>query len=322
MRRGKARSDSSPSTIAALTQEQIVQNFDVGVGEKFFLLFDISDVLQAAPQSSYILFEVAAVRLLCLSVRPAALCHAGRFVADGHPAAGHAHRPQRSGSAGRVRRTRRSTRRSTPRSSANSASRSRCSARSCRSRKGPQDDEFFLTFDTLARTDLRARRRSGARDLADRTWTPHRTSASAPSTKSTQPSRRLRVSTPNTMAVDMTYQELRQSLPAVEDINTFLSSHQVADRAACNRVLQRADQRHDGARQLLPRLQLRGRHRQPPSTRRRQPRPFVDPLIANIVGNGRNGPQLADAAVIRDRVQRARLGYLATAADRTTSSIV
>ena len=28
--------------------------------------------------------------------------------------------------------------------------------------------------------------------------------------------------------VDMTFQELRQSLPAVEDINTFLSSHQVA----------------------------------------------------------------------------------------------
>ena len=28
--------------------------------------------------------------------------------------------------------------------------------------------------------------------------------------------------------VDVTYQELRQSLPAVEDINTFLSSHQVA----------------------------------------------------------------------------------------------
>jgi hypothetical protein len=28
--------------------------------------------------------------------------------------------------------------------------------------------------------------------------------------------------------VDMTYRELRQSLPAVEDVNTFLSSHQVA----------------------------------------------------------------------------------------------
>ena len=43
---------------SALTQEQVQQNFDVGVGEKFFLLFDVSDVLQVAPQSSYFLFEV------------------------------------------------------------------------------------------------------------------------------------------------------------------------------------------------------------------------------------------------------------------------
>ena len=28
--------------------------------------------------------------------------------------------------------------------------------------------------------------------------------------------------------VDLTYRELRQSLPAIEDVNTFLSSHQVA----------------------------------------------------------------------------------------------
>jgi hypothetical protein len=33
---------------------------------------------------------------------------------------------------------------------------------------------------------------------------------------------------PTTPAVDMTFQELRQSLPAVENLNTFLSSHQVA----------------------------------------------------------------------------------------------
>lgn len=41
----------------ALTQEQIQQNFDVGVGEKFFLLFGIGDLI-GLPQS-YIMFEVA-----------------------------------------------------------------------------------------------------------------------------------------------------------------------------------------------------------------------------------------------------------------------
>jgi hypothetical protein len=42
----------------ALTQEQIVQNFEVGVGEKFFLLFGIGDVA-GVPADSYIMFEVA-----------------------------------------------------------------------------------------------------------------------------------------------------------------------------------------------------------------------------------------------------------------------
>jgi hypothetical protein len=42
----------------ALTPEQIVQNFEVGVGEKFFLLFGIGDV-DGVPADSYIMFEVA-----------------------------------------------------------------------------------------------------------------------------------------------------------------------------------------------------------------------------------------------------------------------
>jgi hypothetical protein len=42
----------------ALTPEQIVQNFEVGVGEKFFLLFGIGDV-PGVPAGSYIMFEVA-----------------------------------------------------------------------------------------------------------------------------------------------------------------------------------------------------------------------------------------------------------------------
>ncbi len=43
----------------AMTQEQVTQNFDAGVGERFFMLFDISENIGAAPQSSYILFEAA-----------------------------------------------------------------------------------------------------------------------------------------------------------------------------------------------------------------------------------------------------------------------
>ncbi len=41
----------------ALTQEQVIQNFDVGVGEKFFMLFSISHLVNL-PQS-YIMYEVS-----------------------------------------------------------------------------------------------------------------------------------------------------------------------------------------------------------------------------------------------------------------------
>ena len=41
----------------SLTQEQIQQNFDAGVGEKFFLLFSIGDVI-GVPAGSYIMFSV------------------------------------------------------------------------------------------------------------------------------------------------------------------------------------------------------------------------------------------------------------------------
>ncbi|MEO0974966.1 MAG: LamG domain-containing protein, partial [Pseudomonadota bacterium] len=40
-----------------LTQEQIQQNFDAGVGEKFFLLFNVADLVELP--ASYILFEVS-----------------------------------------------------------------------------------------------------------------------------------------------------------------------------------------------------------------------------------------------------------------------
>ncbi len=41
----------------ALTQQQVSQNYDVGVGEKFFLLFSISDLVELS--NTYIMFEVS-----------------------------------------------------------------------------------------------------------------------------------------------------------------------------------------------------------------------------------------------------------------------
>ncbi|MCI0508135.1 MAG: LamG domain-containing protein [Gammaproteobacteria bacterium] len=43
----------------ALTQEEITQNFDAGVGQKFHLLFKVGHLSAALPDTSYIWFEVA-----------------------------------------------------------------------------------------------------------------------------------------------------------------------------------------------------------------------------------------------------------------------
>ncbi len=93
--------------------------------------------------------------------------------------------------------------------------------------KGPADDEFFLTFDLLgteayARTDdpplvitesdLPPAERIGVRTFDE----INATFAAVTGVDPEEPS------------VDITFQNLRQSLPAIEDPKSFLSSHQVA----------------------------------------------------------------------------------------------
>ena len=91
----------------------------------------------------------------------------------------------------------------------------------------------------------------------------------------------------------MTYQELRQSLPAVEDVTTFLSSHQVAIAQLaieyCNALVE-----SPSAATYFPGLNLNGN---PSIVLAGGPSPaprdlLVDPLIENIVGNARTGPVL------------------------------
>jgi len=95
--------------------------------------------------------------------------------------------------------------------------------------KGPQDDDFFLTFDVLLNPSAFDRQ-------------PDPTLVITPT--NLDPAARIGLKTFDEIDatyatvtgvdralfpdVDMTFNELRQSLPAIEDINTFLSSHQVA----------------------------------------------------------------------------------------------
>ena len=217
----------------ALTQEQVVQNFDVGVGEKFFLLFDISEQVKNIPvsdQSSYILLEVSqydsysylfdkphfitldgsspeGIRIRGLRVAMNGLeapvgqsyatlddmLSAAEFVELGQPLSTlGAVLPLDKGS------------------------------------DGPDGDDFFLTFDILS-NDSYSRPNDptlvlSPADLDDASRIGLRTFDEVNATFSAATG----IDWTDFASVNDTYVELRQSLPAVEDINTFLSSHQVA----------------------------------------------------------------------------------------------
>ncbi len=209
----------------ALTPEQVVQNFDVGVGEKFYLLFGIEDIINVP--LSYILFEVSQfdtysylfnkAHFLTLddTQSPEGIPIQGmRIGINGSEAAvgqSYAHiddtlSASLFGPLGQ------------PLSSLGAV---------LPLEKGPQDDEFFLTFDLLGsqsfvrtndpalvivESDLPVSQRFGVR-----TFDEINATMAAVTTVD-----------PETLAVDMTFRNLRQSLPAIESPEAFVSSHQVA----------------------------------------------------------------------------------------------
>ncbi len=211
----------------ALTQEQVQQNFDVGVGEKFFLLFDISDIISAAAQSSYILFEVAQYDTYSyLFDRPHFVTLDGS-TPSGIPIEGI--RVAMNGLEAPVGQTY-SLLVDTLDASLFQELGQPLSVLGAvlPLEKGPDDDEFFLTFDRLASSSysrpadptlvITENDLPQASQIGIRTFDEINATFAAAT----------EVNWVNFTNVDMTYQELRQSLPAIEDINTFLSSHQVA----------------------------------------------------------------------------------------------
>jgi hypothetical protein len=210
----------------ALTQQQIAQNFQAGVGEKFYLLFSVSHLVDM-PQA-YVMFEVSQLDSygylfdkptfisLDSAARPGSIPVAGvRIGINGAEAAvGQAYRTldtvvndsnygpggQRLSGIGTV----------------------------IGLEKGPEFDEFFLTFDVLGnRTNVRTDPvpltpepppdvpRSAA--IGMRVFDEINATMSELTGVSTQ--------NPN---VASTYESVKQSLPTVETIDTFVSAHPVA----------------------------------------------------------------------------------------------
>jgi len=209
----------------ALTPEQIQQNFDVGVGEKFFLLFSIEDIINVP--TAYILFEVAQFDSYAyLFTNPHFITLDGNQNPEGIPIQG-----MRIGVNGEE----------VDKSQTYANLDDLLSASEFGElgqplsdlgaviplEKGPADDEFFLTFELLGsethvrtedpplvvtENDLPPAQRLGVRTFDEINATM--SSVTGVSTEETN--------------VDMTFQNLRQSLPAIEDPSAFLSSHQVA----------------------------------------------------------------------------------------------
>ena len=102
--------------------------------------------------------------------------------------------------------------------------------------QGPDVDQFFLTFDNINgalydRDDAPMLIISPTNNIDQSTIgvrTFDEINASYASILEVDRLQQFAQYPNGTFPVDDTYQELRQSLPAVEDINTFLSSHQVA----------------------------------------------------------------------------------------------
>jgi hypothetical protein len=271
----------------ALTQEQVVQNFDVGVGEKFFLLFDISETISAAPQSSYILFEVAQYDTYAyLFDRPHFVTLDGS-TPTGIPIEGM--RIAMNGMEAPVGQTYATLNGSLDATQFEELGQPLSSLGAVLPlEKGPDSDEFFLTFDRLAasnfsrpadptlvitETDLPPASHIGMRTFDE----INATFAAA-----------TEVNWVDFTNVDMTYQELRQSLPAVEDINTFLSSHQVGVAqlaiAYCDALVNTNGNPDPTTPALFPGFNFDAPAATAFSAGSRDL--FVDPLINRIMGSG------------------------------------
>jgi Concanavalin A-like lectin/glucanases superfamily len=210
----------------ALTPEQVAQNFAAGVGEKFFLLFSVAD-LTGVPES-YILFEVSQFDNYSY------LFNAPRFISldpdavpDNIPLAG-----MRIGVNGKEAAVGQAyVNLDTEISSLFYTSEGQTLSNIgtvIPLDKGPQDDEFFLTFEVLGSNThvviepqpLQAGTPPDlppAPDIGLRTFDEINATMAAVTGVSTQQA-----------AVKTTYTTIRQQLPGVESIEGFLSAHQMA----------------------------------------------------------------------------------------------
>ena len=280
----------------ALTPEQIQQNFDAGVGERFYLLFDVSERIGAPVQSSYILFEAQQfdtyaylfdkphfITLDGSTPQPVTL-EGMRFAMNGlevEVGQSYANLVQNldlnSPTVGEL---------GQPLSDLGAI---------LPLQLGPADDVFFLTFDNLngvtfnrpeypmlVESDFIAAPEEQTSDIGVKTFDE----IDATYAWITGVDRVTYTDALGDFVVDEAYQELRQSLPAIEDPATFLSSQQVA-------IAQLAIQYCDAAVEDST-IWPSSFFTQPASTAFSvgNRATFVEPLIARAAGHDSDDPQI------------------------------
>jgi hypothetical protein len=210
----------------ALTQEQIVQNFDVGVGEKFFLLFGIGDIA-GVPADSYIMFEVAQFDSYSYLFDKATYINLDPGVSPGNiPLQGM--RIGINGSEAAVGQAYRNLDTSIGGTAYDPATGQPLSSLGTiiALENGPDSDEFFLTFEVLGDqinvvtevsplTPPPLPVPDPVADIGVRTFDEINASMAA-------------ITGVDPQAVKTEFDVIRQQLPAVETIEAFLASHQMA----------------------------------------------------------------------------------------------
>jgi hypothetical protein len=283
----------------SLTPEQIVQNFDAGVGEKFYLLFDISEQIQAAADSSFILFQVQQFDSYAYLFEQPHFLTLDDSRPEGIPIEGL--RIAMNGREAPVGQTYATL------SDQLSASEFGDLGQPLSAlgavvplEKGPENDEFFLTFDRLAAntftrpddpvlvitpTDLEPAPRIGVRTF-------DAINATFATITDVDP---MMLYPDGSTPVDDTFQELRQSLPAVPEVSTFLSSHQVAIAQLaiqyCDAAIGTAANPNPDAAIFWPNFNFNQAAQDAFSISNRDN--FVDPLIFRATGQKPAGPDIA-----------------------------
>jgi len=210
-----------------LTPEQIFSNFDAGIGQKFYLLFGVGDIVNAS--QAYIGFEVSQFdNYSYLFTEPFVVSLDPSTNLDGIDLSG-----MRIGVNGREEKTGQvfatvDTTVDGTQAATNLGYKVSRQGTIIPLQKGPELDEFFLTFDSIAGTsstrvasavptialpiDLPAQAQIGVRDFAE-------INASMAALTGV-PS--------NSSRVLPTFNNLRQQLPSVTSIDSFLTSNQMA----------------------------------------------------------------------------------------------